>query len=244
LRGHEALEAGGDEDAVFAGERNDVGDGAKGDEVKKKTEIHIVSRLEIRIAEAFEKGVGEFEGETDRAEFAELDGRILRVAGPLWIYQGECFGRWIGNLMMVQNDGVDALLEEPVDGGEGSGTAVNGEKKFGGKFSETILHAFLAQAVAFVHAVGQVEMHLPAEGGKDFIKERGGGDAVDIVVAKDNEGFFFFSRKEKAVHCGVHVGQQKGIGELFETGLEEFRDGVGFAEAAIQKALGEEGGGF
>jgi hypothetical protein len=45
---------------------------------------------------------------------------------------------------------------------------------------------------------------------------------------------------EKAIHSGGHVGQEKGVREIFEARLEEMRDGLELAEPAIYKALREQ----
>ncbi len=71
LSGVQSLEAGGNQDAVFAGQRDKVGDGAEGDEVEEGAEIEIGRAGERRFAGAFQEGMGEFEGESDRAEFVE-----------------------------------------------------------------------------------------------------------------------------------------------------------------------------
>ena len=90
----------------------------------------------------------------------------------------------------------------------------------------------------------EVGIRLPSELLEDFEEQGGGGDAVDIVIAKDDKGFIAFARLEKTVHGGGHVGEEKRVGEVFEARLEEIRDVLGVAESAIHEAFDEERGDF
>ena len=145
-----------------------------------------------------------------------------------------------GDLVVVENDDVHAALAERGDGGDGGGAAVHGEQQGGGEFRQAILHAFLAEAVAFIHAMGQVVVDLPAEGAEDFEQQGGGGDAVHVVIAEDDERFVALAGLEQALDGGGHVRQQERVGQLLEPGLEEGGDGGRFAQAAVQQALGEQ----
>ena len=67
----QALQADGNQEAVLAGQRDDVGDGAEGDQVEQGAQVEIGGAGQAGFASALEQGVGEFEGETDGAEFGE-----------------------------------------------------------------------------------------------------------------------------------------------------------------------------
>ena len=71
LGGVEAFQASGDQDAVLAGERDDVGDGAEGDQVEQGAQVEVGCAGQAGFASALEEGVGEFEGEAGGAEFGE-----------------------------------------------------------------------------------------------------------------------------------------------------------------------------
>ena len=71
LGGVQAFQAGGDQNAVFAGERDDVGDGAEGDQVEQGAQVEVGCAGQAGFASALEEGVGEFEGEAGGAEFGE-----------------------------------------------------------------------------------------------------------------------------------------------------------------------------
>jgi len=77
--GVEAFQAGGNEDAVFAGERDNVGDGAEGNEVKQGAQVEAGCAGQAGIASALEEGVGELEGKAGGAEFGEEGGLGLGV---------------------------------------------------------------------------------------------------------------------------------------------------------------------
>ena len=54
-------------------------------------------------------------------------------------------------------------------------------------FFQAIFDTIGAEAIAFVHAVGQIKINFPAEGSQDFGEQRGGGHAVHVIIAKDDE---------------------------------------------------------
>ena len=267
----QALQAGGNQDPVFAGQRDDVGNGAQRDQVEQGAQVEVGGARQARFASALDQGVGEFEGEADGAEFGEGawtgllgfgQGRLAEASVPaqhgrfgesparlglargccseLGIDQGDGGRRRGGNLMMVQHDHVHAALAEPGDGGDGGRAAVHGEQQRHGELPEAILHAILAEAVAFVHAMRQVVMDLPAERAQHFEQQGGRGDAVHVVIAEDDERLVALAGLEQALDGGRHVRQQERIGQVLEPGLEEAGDGRWLAQAAIQEALGEQ----
>jgi hypothetical protein len=56
-----------------------------------------------------------------------------------------------------------------------------------GKFLQAIFDTIGAKAVAFVHAVRQIKIHLPAKRPQNFDEERGGGHAIHVIIAKDDQ---------------------------------------------------------
>ena len=79
-----------------------------------------------------------------------------------------------------------------------------------------------------------------AEGAEDLEQQRGGGDAVNVVVTEDDERFVAFAGEKEPLDGGGHVGQKKGIGQLFEPRIEKSSNGGRVVEAAVQEALSEE----
>ena len=54
-------------------------------------------------------------------------------------------------------------------------------------FFQAIFDTISAKAVAFVHAVRQIKIHLPAKRPQNLDEERGGGHAVHVIIAEDDE---------------------------------------------------------
>ena len=254
LGGVQAFQAGGNQNAVFAGQRDDVGNGAEGDQVEQGAQVEVGRAGQAGFASALEEGVGELEGEAGGTEFGEgreelheltglhglLDGAEADDGSELGVDQRGGGWRGGGDLVMVQHDDVHAALCERGDGCDGGRAAVHGEQQGGGELRQAILHAVLAEAVAFVHAMRQVVVDLPAERAEHFEQQGGGGDAVHVVIAEDDERFVALAGLEQALDGGGHVRQQERVGQLLEPGLEEGGDGGRFAQAAVQQALGEQ----
>jgi hypothetical protein len=142
--------------------------------------------------------------------------------------------------MMIQHEHVHATTAQPGDGVHGGGAAIHGKQERRRKFVQAILHAGLAEAIAFVHAMGEIGVYLPAECGEHLSEERGGSNAVHVVIAEDDERFVPFARGEEPFDGGTHIREQKRIGEVFQAWLQEARDRLRFAEPAVEQALGEQ----
>ncbi len=104
-----AFEAGGNEDAVLAGQRDEVGDGAERDQVEQRAQVEIRRARQARFASALHQGVGELEGEAGGAEFGEevLEFEVLSFRSTADSPARTQRGR-IGNLMMIEHDHIHA----------------------------------------------------------------------------------------------------------------------------------------
>ena len=71
LGGVQAFQAGGDQNAVLAGQRDDVGNGAESDQVEQGAQVEVGRAGQPGFASALDEGVGEFEGEAGGTEFGE-----------------------------------------------------------------------------------------------------------------------------------------------------------------------------
>ena len=147
---------------------------------------------------------------------------------------------WRRNLMVIEDDGVNALPFEPLDGVHGGGTAIDCQQKRGRKLGQAILHAGLAEAVAFFHAMREISVHFPSERSEKLRKQRRGGDAIDVVVPEDHNRFTALASKAQSIGRSLHVRKQKGISKALEARLKEARDGLRFAEATVQQTLCEQ----
>jgi len=134
---------------------------------------------------------------------------------------------------MVQDDDVHAALAERGNGGDRGGATVHSKQEVGGVLGEAFVHGVLAEAVAFVHAMGEVIVSLPAERPEDLEEEGGRSHAVHVVVAEDDYGFIAVAGLQKAFDGQADVGEEKRVGELLEAGLKEGRAGGGLSQAAV-----------
>lgn len=103
-------QAAADEDTVFAGERDEVGDSSQRDEIEECAQINLERFGEAEVASALEDGVCEFEGEADRTQFAQM-----RITAVMRIDEGAGIWRAGADLMVIENDRIDALRVEPID---------------------------------------------------------------------------------------------------------------------------------
>ena len=115
-------------------------------------------------------------------------------------------------LVMVQHDDVHTTLAEPGDRGDSGRAAIHREQQRDGEFSEAILDPVLTEAIAFIHTMGQVIVGFPAEGAEHFEQQGSGRNAVNIVIAEDDEGFIALAGLEQALDGHSHVGQQERVG--------------------------------
>ena len=124
LRGVQAFQAGGNQNAVLAGQRDDVGDGAERDQIEQRAQIEFRRAGQTGFASAFDQGVGELEGEAGGAEFVE----VLRLEPAsevqLRIHERHGFRCGRGNLMVVEHDDIHAALAQPGNGFNRSRAAV------------------------------------------------------------------------------------------------------------------------
>ena len=80
---------------------------------------------------------------------------------------------------------------------------------FGGQFFQCVPGDTIAAAIP----AGQLAAHLRTQAGQALIKNGRGGNAVHIIVAKNNDGLPVFHRRLDAFHGPFHILEQKGVRE-------------------------------
>ena len=140
--------------------------------------------------------------------------------------------------VMVADDDLDPLAARILHLVDGLDAAVERddepESPLGGP-----VDALVGHAVAFVVAVGDVEVHLVGETLDEGIHQCDGRRAVHVVVAVHEDLLTGDDRLVQALHGLVHVLHQEGIVEGLQRGAEE---GAGLLEglhAALHQKLGE-----
>ena len=122
---------------------------------------------------------------------------------------------------MIEDDDIDGAFAKPLDRRHGGRAAIDGEKKRGGKFFQAVRRGLEAEAVAFIHAVRQVEIDLPAEVAEHRREQRGGGDAINIVVPMNINIFLIIDCFFKSVNNFMNVRKQPWIMQFFRTKIKK-----------------------
>ena len=95
--------------------------------------------------------------------------------------------------------------------------------------------------MAFGHRVGQVGDHVGAEAIECFAEDRGPGDAVDVEVAEDSDGFPGANggcqSRQGGINSGKRIGRVWQIGRVEEPGQRRI-----VADAPGQEQLNGGGG--
>ena len=104
-----------------------------------------------------------------------------------------------------------------------------------------MFECFGVEAVTFVDAVGDVA----GDGGfgevEGVIEDGGCGDAVDVVVAVDDDGLVVVDGLADAL-CGlICAGEQGGVVKVFERWREEVGGGFRGADISFEEKVGDEG---
>ena len=250
LRGlAELVEAKRGDGAVFAGERDGVGDRGDGEELEEAGEELFADAGEFfgRCTAGavgcgrLKDGLCELEGDGGSAELFVGIG----AAGLVGVEDGEGLGdagAGVGKVV-VGDDEVEAEAGGFFGGGEGADAGVDGDDELDA-FSRGVGEAGGLDAVAFAEAMGDVVADVGGdvevdggafEGGLE--QDRGDG-AVDVVVAVDEDGLLREEGGAEALDGGAHSEHEVGGVELGEVGMEEGAGGFRGGEVAA----GEDGG--
>jgi hypothetical protein len=145
--------------------------------------------------------------------------------------------------MVIGDDEIDAALFGDLSGFYGGDAAVDGDDELGAAVDD-LAEGVGIEAVAFFEAVGDVEVDFAAQDVDGVPEDGGGGDAVDVVVAVDDDFFAVADGAGDAVGGFGEVGNGGGVVEIIGAGGEKGLAGLGIAQAAVEQRLGEHGGGF
>ena len=90
--------------------------------------------------------------------------------------------------MMIRDDQIHAAVFGDFGLLDGGHAAVDGDDEFGALIAD-LGDGLGVEAVTFLNAVRDVKLDLAAQQGDGVPEDAGGGDAVDIVVAVDDDRF-------------------------------------------------------
>ncbi len=151
-----------------------------------------------------------------------------------WMNNGVSFGDLGGNAVMVGDNCVDARGIGFGDLMETSDATIDGDDEadlFGNEFVDE----FFGKAIAVGDAIGQAIRDCGAAFFQSMVEQSARTDAVDIVVAKDDNAFVSFDCLDDAVDGAFHVAEKKGVVEvefvIVQSPIEFFGDwSRGFVE--------------
>lgn len=145
--------------------------------------------------------------------------------------------------MVVDDDDIDAVVAEGFDFVEGDGAAVDGDEEVGfGAFLHAAVDGGGGEAVAFGGAFGDEVPGFDAVGVEDTAHDGDGGDAIDVVVAEEEDFFFAVDGEEDALDGEVHFMDFERVGEVAEAWAEERFEVFSGGEAALADEVFEDWG--
>ena len=223
-----------DHDPVFAEERNDIGDGSEGDIVEHLFEPGLES-AEIVFAPVFDEGVRELEGGSGSGE--ELE--VFEFGIDLRVDDRDGVRQLLSGLVMVGDDDVDAAAHGLVDGVAAGDAAVDGDEHAGGSEGvERLLERFRREAVPVVEPVRNERVDICAVLPQDEGEQSAGGNAVSVVVAVDQNGFFVGDGVPQPFGGILNTGEPVRVAEVGETRIQKILDFL-FLDASCGKEEGD-----
>ena len=177
----EAPQAAPHERAVLVGQRHDIGDRGQRHEVGELVECR---RQVCRVAAvtARPERLGELEHDPGAAQVGE---RIGRPGGRARGHDG-CVRQHVSRAVVVGHHDVERELAGARHGLGSGDAAVDGDQQPGAGGCQR-LHGADGDAVALLEATGQERLDLAAQEPQHLDGERRGADAVDVVVAVDDD---------------------------------------------------------
>ncbi len=206
-----------DEGAVETGQRYDVRDGGERHEIERRAKVGRLAALpEAGVAQGAVQRDERHEDDPGGREMAEAREIVL----PVGIDDGERPRQRLRRLMMVEGDRVEAEAGGVGERLMADRAAVDRDEELragGGEARDS----FDIGAVAFGHAVGDVDDRLAAAGAEIPAEESGAAGAVDVVVAEDGDPLPSLDGALQPLGRRLHVAQDEGVGhELAQRRIE------------------------
>jgi len=114
---------------------------------------------------------------------------------------------------MIGDDQIDVVLTGDVGGGEVGDAAIDGYDQPRVILGE-LFNGFGVEAIAFVDAMGDIELDLGA-GELEAVPEDGdAGDAIDVIVAIEDDFLFLFQGGLDSLYGGFDSAEAIGFNEV------------------------------
>src|SRR3954469_24380896 len=114
---------------------------------------------------------------------------------------------------MIGDDQIHANSFGSISGGKSTNAGVDGDDQFHSGFGGALDHVVL-HAVAFFNPVRHVELRNAAAEFDHSLEDNDGGSTVDVVVAVDEDVFFFRDRSLQAFDGRFHSEHRVGRMEM------------------------------
>src|SRR6476660_4924270 len=124
--------------------------------------------------------------------------------------------RSLAPFMMVGDDQFNAAAAEGFGFFNCGDAAIDAYDELRASVGE-LAQRFGIQAVTFFESFGDVVIHLAAEQRDGAPEDGGGGDAVDVVVAVDDDFFAGFDGEVDPLGGADDAGEEGGLMEMMET---------------------------
>ena len=188
-----------DKTAVFAAQRDNIGDGAEADKIRKL-------RKQLRHLLFGRKRADQFERDADAGPVLEFARAIAAVRVD------HRFGaRQMGaDLVVVGHNEFHAKVIDVFRFFQRGNAVIHGDDQLDAVLKQTV-DRLAVQAVALAVAVGDVAHHIRADHFKIKIQQRRSRDAVRVIVAVNRDALPCVQRKLDRLHGLVHIADGKRI---------------------------------
>ena len=203
------LEPEGGDHPVLAVERHQVRDGAQTGHPQQRRRVE-------RLAAPSGQGQRQLEGQPHRRQVPEGIGAARLVGIDVERPRRQLTARQV----VIGDDDAHPGRQRPLHRLGRRAAAIRGDDQ-PAPLRARPLHVDGLEAVPLAQPVRQDRLRLDAAGVEHGEQQRRGRDAVHIVIAHDGHRLLAVAGIEQPGHRLLHAGEQEGIVELIERGLEE-----------------------
>jgi hypothetical protein len=145
----------------------------------------------------------------------------FKVARFFFILHPSAFILCCMPFVMIGDNQIDALIAHHFRLLNRSNAAIDRDDHLGSLIANR-RECFGVEAISFVDAVGNVIIDFAAEGFDGVPENGGGGDAIDVVIAVDDDFFLIADGAGDALGGEGQVWDEGRVGQSFGAGAEEF----------------------
>ena len=205
------------QDPVLAGQGDEVRNRSQRDEIEEMPQIQRRPAGAVRSPLPFHEGVGELERKPDRAELTTCS----PGGSPMRIDQGHRRGCGIRDLVMIDDNGVQALLAQPRNRLNSGRAAIDRNQQACRVSLEGVGNRFPRQAVPLFEPVREVPLDGPAQRRQHLEQQRRRRDPIHVVVPEYQNSLAPPPGRLQTLDRHRQVGDVQRIGQVLEPRFEE-----------------------